>query len=85
MTKIKTQVALVVDDSKTINRVLQSQLDGVNIHSEVAKTLHHAKYLLSSNPERFFVAVLDLNLPDAPSGEVVEYVRKFIRRNISLK
>jgi len=77
LTKIKTQVALVVDDSKTINRVLQSQLDGVNIHSEVAKTLHHAKYLLSSNPERFFVAVLDLNLPDAPSGEVVEYVRKF--------
>lgn len=30
-----------------------------------------------SRPERFFCAVLDLNLPDAPNGEVVDLVRKF--------
>jgi hypothetical protein len=29
---------------------------------------------IASDPDRFFLAVLDLNLPDAPDGEVVDYV-----------
>ncbi len=47
------------------------------VASEGAATLEQTKALLAERPERFFIAVLDLNLPDAADGEVVDYVSQF--------
>lgn len=66
---------LVVEDSRAIRELLCGylrQIGGFII--ETAGTLAEARALLADDPQRFFVAALDLNLPDAPNGEVVDHV-----------
>ncbi|MEJ1379722.1 MAG: diguanylate cyclase [Candidatus Sedimenticola sp. (ex Thyasira tokunagai)] len=66
---------LIVDDSHSITQFLTAYIsEHVGISSEVASSLAETRELLSSDPARFFIAVLDLNLPDAPDGEVVDEV-----------
>ena len=67
---------LVVEDSKAIRELLCGYLRQIGgFVVETAGTLAEAEALLASNPERFFCAALDLNLPDAGDGEVVDAVR----------
>ncbi|MEJ1419310.1 MAG: response regulator, partial [Candidatus Sedimenticola sp. (ex Thyasira tokunagai)] len=66
---------LIVDDSHSITQFLTAYIsEHVGISSEVASSLAETRELLSSDPARFFIAVLDLNLPDAPDGKVVDEV-----------
>ena len=72
------QKVLVVDDSRAIRNVLCAQLQSVGeIASESAASLDETRQLLAENPQRFFVAVLDLNLPAAPNGEIVDFVQQY--------
>ena len=67
---------LVVEDSKAILSLLcayLAQLDGINVIS--ATTMAEAEKLLAVHAQQIFCAVLDLNLPDAPNGEVVDLVQ----------
>ena len=67
---------LVVEDSKAIRELLCGYLRQIGGFAvETADSLAGAQALLAAHPERFFCAALDLNLPDAPDGEVVEAVR----------
>lgn len=67
---------LVVDDSKAINRLLSAELRELGeLTVESAESYASARALLAENPQRFLLAVLDLNLPDAPNGEVVDLAR----------
>jgi diguanylate cyclase (GGDEF)-like protein len=69
---------LVVDDSRSINALLCAQLkESGSFMVESAASQEEAKALLQEGRERFFIAILDLNLPDAPNGEVVELVRSY--------
>jgi CheY-like chemotaxis protein len=69
---------LVVDDSQAISSLMRAQLDNLgDLKTESAASLAETKRLLAENPARFMMAVLDLNLPDAPNGEVVDLVRGF--------
>ncbi|MEJ1354671.1 MAG: diguanylate cyclase [Candidatus Sedimenticola sp. (ex Thyasira tokunagai)] len=71
----KKTAVLVVDDSRAITQFLSAYIqEQKHIPTETAHSMAQAKALLSSDAERFFVAVLDLTLPDAPNGEVVDYV-----------
>lgn len=66
---------LVVDDSAAIRDLLCAHLQRVGgFECEVAATLDEARALITRHPERFFCAALDLHLPDAPNGEVVDEV-----------
>lgn len=66
---------LIVEDSRAINELLTSNIREVlHIDVESAATFKEAKQILEANSDQIFVAVLDLNLPDAPDGEIVEYV-----------
>ncbi len=49
------------------------ELEGVV--TEHGGSLAEARALLQQDPLRFSLAVLDLNLPDAPKGEIVDYVQ----------
>ncbi|MDJ0806521.1 MAG: diguanylate cyclase [Gammaproteobacteria bacterium] len=70
--------ALVVDDSRAIMSMLCAQLhDKEGVPYESATSLQETRQLLVEKPQRFFVAVLDLNLPDAPDGEVVDLVKQY--------
>jgi diguanylate cyclase (GGDEF)-like protein len=66
---------LIVEDSPTINELLTHNIVAqLHIDVESASSLQEAKQILDKHNDKFFVAILDLNLPDAPHGEIVDYV-----------
>ena len=75
---LRGDAVLVVEDSKAISSLLCASIEvlpglGVTCAANVAA----AQQLLQDAPERFFIAVLDLHLPDAPNGEIVDLVQGY--------
>ncbi len=69
---------LVADDSKSICDLLCACLADIHGVAPVkAGSLQQVRALLAQDATEFMCAVLDLNLPDAPDGEVVDYVRQY--------
>lgn len=68
---------LIVEDSRAILGLLGAYLENLEgIEVTTASTLAEAQVALSKETDRFFCAVLDLNLPDAPNGEIVDTVQE---------
>jgi len=68
---------LIVEDSKSINRILVHNIHTqLGIQVESAYSMNEAKELLATQKGQFFLAILDLHLPDAPDGEIVDYCHK---------
>ena len=63
---------LIVDDSKTILTLLKSGLE-VYDDTEVlyAQSYHKASDIVKKYYKEIDVALLDVNLPDAPNGEII--------------
>jgi len=73
---MKKEKILLVDDSKTIIKTLQDELANNNLFEVFITTnFKDAKQLIDE--KEFFVAILDLELPDSSRGEVVDYALKF--------
>ena len=67
---------LLIDDSQAISRLLRARCEDLaGVKSEIAGSLAEARALLATGPERFFAAVVDLNLPDSREGEAIDLVR----------
>jgi len=65
---------LIVEDSPSISSFLCLQIkETLRFRPVPAHTLARAREILDEGAD-FFVAVLDLNLPDAPNGEIVDVV-----------
>ncbi len=72
-----TGTVLVVEDSRALQGLLSSYLNDLyGLKVVCASCLAEARAQLAAKSERFFCAVLDLNLPDAPNGEVVDLVQQ---------
>ncbi|SCA57209.1 putative response regulator receiver modulated diguanylate cyclase [Candidatus Terasakiella magnetica] len=68
---------LLVEDAKFYRSVIKSQLEKqLGFVVACAETLQEADEILEERADDFFLALLDLNLPDAPNGEIVEHVMK---------
>jgi diguanylate cyclase (GGDEF)-like protein len=68
---------LIVEDSKVFARILIRKIeDELFFDTCWASNFEEARYLLDENPDdnTFFVALLDLHLPDAADGRIVDYV-----------
>ncbi|MFP4161582.1 MAG: diguanylate cyclase [Ectothiorhodospira sp.] len=66
---------LIVEDSRAVARFLAERVETLSgIEPVLAGSLAEAEDRLAGKEGDFFLAVLDLNLPDAPNGEVVERV-----------
>ena len=66
---------LIVEDSKFFSKLLSKRVaDDFQIECVVCTTYRETVSLLEKNSEQFLLAVLDLNLPDATDGEVVDLV-----------
>ncbi len=67
---------LVVEDSRTLAALIKKRLvKDLDLEVDLASSLEETKNLLAENREEpYLMAVLDLNLPDAPNGEVVDFV-----------
>ncbi len=65
---------LVVEDSDMVIKVLRHLIAPYAAYQALfAANMLQAKELIDQNPD-IFAALVDLNLPDAPNGEVVDYV-----------
>jgi len=63
---------LIVEDSTTFSNLLQRRISQtLGLPTLVAGSLAEAKELVSEHFDEILVALLDLNLPDAPDGEVI--------------
>ncbi|EAJ5692661.1 diguanylate cyclase [Campylobacter fetus] len=70
---------LIVDDNKALARLIAKKMENnVDMDIVVANTFNEARDIVDDNDD-FFIALLDLNLPDAPNGEIVDYI---ISKNI---
>jgi diguanylate cyclase (GGDEF)-like protein len=71
---------LVVEDSIMFTRILKRSVQAVDGFKVISvETFADLKTLLAENKHQFFASLLDVNLPDAPHGEVIDFV---LARNI---
>ena len=70
---------LIIEDSasiiNTLKNFIQNELNDVQIF--VAKSMKESATLLLEQKGKFDIVLADLGLPDAPNGEVVEFIAKF--------
>lgn len=65
---------LIVEDNKALSKLIAKKIaQNIDFEVDVAHSLKEAQALVGSGNE-YFIALLDLNLPDAPDGEVVDYI-----------
>ena len=67
---------LIVEDSEMVMKIMRHLVQGSSLPYEAvyAASLTQAMALYEQSQEEFFAALVDLNLPDAPNGEVVDFV-----------
>lgn len=76
---MKIEKILIVEDNKALSKLIAKKISkNTDFEIDVAHSLQEAKVLLGQR-NKYFLALLDLNLPDAPDGEVVDYI---ISKNI---
>lgn len=65
---------LVVDDSKSLAKLIAKKMEkAIDVEVVLAHSFAEAKTAIEQD-NNFFLALLDLNLPDAPNGEIVDFV-----------
>ena len=65
---------LIVEDNKALSKLIAKKMEThLNFDVDVAHSLAEAKVLIGKEV-KYFIALLDLNLPDAPDGEVVDFM-----------
>ncbi len=63
---------LIVEDNKTLAKLISKKIESVlDFKVDVAYSLGEAKLFLKMY--KYFITLLDINLPDAPNGEIVDY------------
>lgn len=68
---------LLVEDSRAIASVLRASIGALDdVECLLAASYAEAERLLEAEAGALFAAVLDLNLPDAPNGEVIDLVQQ---------
>ncbi len=74
---------LIVEDNKTLAKLIAKKISiSLKYEVDIAHKLSEAKLFLKRY--KYFVTLLDINLPDAPNGEVVDYVLSKDNRAIVL-
>jgi diguanylate cyclase (GGDEF)-like protein len=64
---------LIVEDNKTLAKLIAKKVEhALDMEVDVAYSLGEAKLFLARY--KYFITLLDINLPDAPDGEIVDYV-----------
>ncbi|MBP9612182.1 MAG: response regulator, partial [Sulfurospirillum sp.] len=65
---------LIVEDNKALSKlIIKKMQSSLDFDVVSAYTYEEARALVEEDDD-YFVALLDLNLPDAPDGEVVDMI-----------
>jgi len=68
---------LIIEDSFVQAKIIRKQFEVLTDFAIlVAASLSEAEKLITAHKDNLFVAIVDLNLPDAPNGEAVDLCRK---------
>ena len=64
---------LIVEDNKTLAKLIATKIEQSleDVKVDIAYTMAEAKLFLAGY--KYFITILDLNLPDAADGEIVDY------------
>lgn len=66
---------LIVEDSVMISEAIRREITAkLKFECDVALNFKEAKEKIKRSGKEYFMAILDLNLPDAPEGEIVDHV-----------
>lgn len=66
---------LIIEDMRSMANVLSSMIKlQWQYDCDCVATYKEAESLLAENAQQYFVAIVDLHLPDAPNGEAIELV-----------
>jgi len=77
------QRILIVEDNKTLAKLIAKKIKSeIDMDVDVAYSLQEAKLFIKMY--KYFIVLADLNLPDAPNGEIVDYAIKKENRVIVL-
>ena len=69
---------LIIEDSISIINTLKGLIQGeLDVEIFVAKSMKESATLLLEHKGKFDIVLADLGLPDAPNGEIVEFMTKF--------
>lgn len=69
---------LIIDDSTSICNTLKSLIQSdIDIDVFIAKSLKECAKILLQEKGKFDIFLADLGLPDAPNGEIVDFLSKF--------
>ncbi|WP_420547154.1 diguanylate cyclase [Curvivirga sp.] len=69
---------LVVEDSKFFSSIVKHKIENeLGLSVVVVETMKAAKLVLDTRKEDFFIALLDLTLPDASGVEIVKTVKDY--------
>ncbi|MBT5934004.1 diguanylate cyclase [Sulfurimonas sp.] len=78
-----TERVLIVEDNKALAKLISRKIEtSLKYQVDIAYTFSEAKLFLKRYT--YFLTLLDINLPDAPNGEVVDYVLEKGNRAIVL-
>lgn len=76
---------LLVEDSVTVAMVLREKLVARwHCKVEIVNSYKAAEQRLKEDPSRFYLAISDLNLPDAPNGEIIDLLKAFDVKTIAM-
>ncbi len=74
---------LIVEDNKTLAKLIAKKIsETLEFEVDIAYNLKEAKLFFKAY--KYFITLLDLNLPDAPNGEIVDYALSKNQRVIIL-
>jgi diguanylate cyclase (GGDEF)-like protein len=66
---------LIVEDSRVLRNLIKDRIaDKFDYECITAESFKEARAAMTNPANEFVMAILDLNLPDAPNGEIVDYV-----------
>ena len=75
---MKKHKILIIDDSLSICNTLKSLIESdIDINILIAKSLKESAQIILKENGVFDVILADLGLPDAPNGEVIDFLSKF--------
>lgn len=76
---------LLIEDQVSLAKMTASMLKSRwHCHVTIANTYQQAKKLLQTKADAFFLTVTDLNLPDAPNGEIIDLLVEFKQPTVAI-
>ena len=67
------RTVLIIEDSHVQSKIISKQITALTqFETVIANSMEEAGSILEASRDRIFIALIDLNLPDAPDGEAVD-------------